>query len=263
MTSKLEPYEPSGKKLHLVQRCFSERAPILPLPYNERPKPSELRARILDDLSGRSDGTHHLSELMELVLRSVHRAWDNFYEGPVSPSDFLRTPIGAAYEIVSMAGKGRGVIASRDITAGEIILREAPVIVLPPGESNMLLLLTLPQKALEAVILLHNQEPEYKRASLRRDIPTYRLLDYLQGVVNTNAWTTPNAPYGGITLLLLTGSMFNHSDTPNITSSWDTATEQKEFMSIGDIKKCEELEVDYLFGVAGTDRAELLKGYGL
>jgi len=44
----------------------------------------------------------------------------------------------------------------------------------------MLVFLTLPQKALEAILLLHNQKPDWKHWSTAQDIPIHRLMDFLQ-----------------------------------------------------------------------------------
>ncbi|CZR58324.1 uncharacterized protein PAC_08216 [Phialocephala subalpina] len=183
-------------------------------------------------------------EVMEAVLRSVHRTWENFYEGSVSPNEFMCTPFGAPYEIVAIAGKGRGVIASRDIKAAEVIIQDTP-------------------KALEGILLLHNETPDLRHFSAARDIPVHRLLNRLQGILDTNCFSTDRASCGSIGLLLLTGALFNHSDSPNMTRQWDNTTEKMVFSSVRDIEEGEESEVDYVPGGVGAARAERLRGYGL
>ncbi|EMR71853.1 putative set domain-containing protein [Eutypa lata UCREL1] len=199
---------------------------------------------------------------MRAVYWSINRSWEAYIEGSVGPSDFMRTPFGAAYQIVTIEGKGRGIIASRDIAAGEVVLRETPVLVAPIDSSNFLLFLLLPQKAIEAVPLLHNAHPQERPFSLRQDIPLHRLLDIFSGIMSTNSFgvTATNCQIG---ILLLTGSLFNHSDTPNVARTWDAEKEQEIFVSLRDIKKGEELVHDYVPGVQGRTRREKLKQYGI
>jgi len=263
--SKLEPYQLSGSNLELVEKCFSEQEsePLIRT-YKQRPKPSELRNRVSKELLAIDFANFqpYPSQMIEAVLRSVNRAWDDFHEGSVSPNEFMRATIGASYEIVEITGKGRGIIANRDIEAGEVILKEAPVLLLPPPPAVSLLLLTLPQKALEAILLLHNAHPEEKKFSADRDIPKHRLLDYLSGVLSTNSFGALSDSCGPIGILLLTGSLFNHSGKPNLVRNWDNATEKQVFKSTRGIKKGEELEVDYVPGQVGKSRADHLKYYG-
>ncbi|TVY76033.1 hypothetical protein LSUE1_G007789 [Lachnellula suecica] len=265
MVSKLEPYELPGKRLALLQQCFCQQADpeSIAAVYTKRPKESELRTKITGELSMSGYATHHPAPVMEAVLRSVARTWDKFHEASVSPSDFVRTPNGASYEIVNIAGKGRGIIASRDIKAGETILEEAPVLVLPPESVAILIFLTLPREALEAILLLYNEHPGVKRLSAAQDIPVHRLVDLLQGILNTNAFGTHCVSCGNVGVLLLTGSLFNHSDNANVTRQWDDATEKMVFTSERDIKVGEELVLDYVPGMVGLERVERLRGYGI
>lgn len=274
MTTKLVPYELSSEKQELLQQCFSSPPhEFLPQVCDKRPKPSDLRNRITGELSLQGLNTRHELRVMELVLRSVHQSWENFHEGSVSSNEFMRTPFGAPYEVVNIAGKGRGLIASRDIKVGETILQDTPVLVLPPSPANMMIFLTLPRKALEAILLLHNQKPDLNSFATLFDVPVHRLMDMMQGITDTNSFAVSDAAeaaYGsGIGVLLLTGSLFNHSDTPNVEREWDVATEKMVFTSLQDIKKGDELEISYVpiadDGIPFADvvRAELLKEYGL
>jgi hypothetical protein len=265
MPSKLELYDLPHDKQLLLEQIFSEHSlphPILEI-HKRRPAPSILRRRVMQDLSiiGLS-GNRHPPAVMAAVLSSVQRSWDSYADGSVAPNEFMRTPFGTPYEIVSIEGKGRGVIASRDIKANEVILQDSPVIVLPPGDCNIATFLALPQKALEALLLLHNTKPEYKRFSSIEDIPLHRLLDLLQGVMDTNSFGGTGS-YGSVGVILLAGSMFNHSSTPNLTRRWDDRSERMVFVSVRGIKKGEELEIDYVPNMVGVERTERLKNYGL
>jgi SET domain len=265
MSSKLELYDLAEDKKEMLCQVFSNSTlqnPILEV-YKQRPKPSVLRMRVLDHLSILDIyGNRHPPAVMQAVLRSIQRSWDSFGEGSVAPNEFMRTPFGAPYEIVAIEGKGRGIIASRDIRAGEAVLQDWPVLMFPPGEANILTFLTLPQKALEAILLLHNTKPAWKRFSLDDDIPVHRLLDLLQGVLDTNCFGDIGS-YGQVGMLLLTGSLINHSETPNLMRALDGKTERMIFTSVRTIKKGEELEVNYVGDVFGAEKAEKLKNYGL
>ncbi|KAE9376480.1 hypothetical protein N431DRAFT_529532 [Stipitochalara longipes BDJ] len=265
MTSNLEPYDLSGAKRDMLEQVFSQ---FVPLPilevYQKRPRPSVLRKRAMEDLSIRDlQMNRHSPAVMEAVLRSIQLSWDNFAEGSVAPNEFMRTPFGAMYKVVAVEGKGRGMIASRDIKADEIILQESPVLILPPGDANTILFLTLPQKALEAILLLHNAKPDNNRFTNADDIPVHRLLDLISGILDTNCFTG-TASYGSVGVLLLRGALFNHSNTPNVCYTLDGTKEVSIFKAERDIKGGEELEIGYVpDDLSLAAKAERLKNYGL
>ena len=64
-------------------------------------------------------------------------------------------------------------------------------------------------------------------------------------------------------MLLLTASLFNHSDGPNVERDWDNTTEMAVFTSGRDITKGDELEVDYMPGLVGAARAKRKENYGI
>lgn len=175
----------------------------------------------------------------------------------------MRTPFGAPFEVVTIPGKGRGMIASRDIKAGEIVLRVTPVIILPHEMSVPMFFLTLPKQALEAILLLHNHYPQNRRFSDDMDIPVHRLFDLTQGIMDSNSFDALRASVGPLTVLLLAGSMFNHSDSRNLDRIWDDGNNTMLFISTRDIKKGEELEVDYVQGVTGVARVAGKRRYGI
>jgi hypothetical protein len=80
--------------------------------------------------------------------RSISRAWDEYTTGSESLSAFMRSPTGASYKTVSIEGKGRGVVATRDIKAGKIVLQESLVLLVPLGQFMPPLLLLLPKGSL-------------------------------------------------------------------------------------------------------------------
>jgi hypothetical protein len=192
----------------------------------------------------------------------VNRSWEAYTGGSVAPNEFLRTPFGAAYEVVSIEGKDRGMIASRPIKAGGTILQETPVMTALLETVTTLLFLLLPQQALEVILLLHNAHPDERPISPQLNIPIHRLLDALIGIMGTKAFSGFGS-YGQSGVLLLRGSLFNHNDKPNLRRQWDPIKEHMNVVSTRDIKQGEELEIDYLPDLTGSARVAKLELYGL
>ncbi|XMA14360.1 hypothetical protein WAI453_007151 [Rhynchosporium graminicola] len=121
----------------------------------------------------------------------------------------------------------------------------------------------VPQKALEAIILLHNQSAEQKPFSPHSDPSYFCVVEILSGILNTNAFCQ-NSHVGKIGMLLLVGSMFIHSDKPNIDRALDDASEKLIFKSNRDIKKGEDLEIDYCPDLSAESKGKWMKDrYGI
>lgn len=268
-STPLQPQILSESYQELLHQCFSVPNPpgLLPL-YHRRPEASDLRQRITVDLAkSRAGGqTHvHPPEIMEKVLKSINRTWDKFEDGAVLANDFLTNRHGDCFEIATIEGKGRGLIASREIVAGETILREFPIIQLPGDIKHSALVLNLPRRALEAILLLHNHSPDSKWFSAKRDVPTSRFLDLWEGIRSTNAFRL-DASTGNLVFAVvhLRGSLFNHSNTPNVDWNWDSGTDMMVFSSLRNIKKGDELVIDDQPGVPNDIKTkELEKAFGI
>jgi hypothetical protein len=94
--------------------------------------------------------------------------------------------------------------------------------------------LILPEQALEAILLLHNAMPNQTPYTNLRNIPHHRLLDFLGGIMSTNAFSDKDR--GKMGLLQLTGSLFNHDANHNVTRRWNETTEQLVFTTLRDVK---------------------------
>ena len=97
MISKLEPYDLSRAKQDMLEHVFSQPPPMPMLEvYQERPQPSILRIRVMDDLSVKDlQMNRHSPVIMDAVLRSIERSWDKYTEDSTTPNDFMRTSPGA------------------------------------------------------------------------------------------------------------------------------------------------------------------------
>jgi hypothetical protein len=79
----------------------------------------------------------HLLEVMQAVLRSVQRTGESFSAPSVNANDFMSTPANnGLYKVHTIPGKGRGLIAARNIKASEVILKDEPVILILPEKNQ-------------------------------------------------------------------------------------------------------------------------------
>ncbi|KAJ7496758.1 hypothetical protein FB451DRAFT_1386125 [Mycena latifolia] len=208
-------------------------------PFPKRPRPSQLEARLAPDI-------HGAGNLLPVAVRAAGETWAAYAEGSVAPADFLRAPIGAPYRVEKIPGKGRGLVASRDLKAGEIVLKEGPLILLREGKLDLLMFLALPKAAVHAMMLLHNTIPNNREFSLTDDIPQHRLLDYLKGVATTNAFSAMVAADGTQAgMILLSGSLLNHSDKYNVHWEFDISAFKMVFTTVTAVKEGEELTDTY------------------
>jgi hypothetical protein len=228
MTSELEPYDLSEDKRNLLEQVFPQP------PSNPQLKISALPDRIMDVLSVKDAKMIDQSPgIITAVLRSLERSWVEFCLKMVATNEFMKTTSKAKYEVVAVEGKGRGMVASRDIKPSETILEEFPLLLLPPVSTATKLFLTLPQRALEAFLLLHNAKPDYNRNSIAADFPVHRLVDIIDGIRYTNTFTTTAWPasFKGIGVILLTGALFNHSDKSNMFHFWNSSKAMYVFVA--------------------------------
>lgn len=129
---------------------------------------------------------------------------------------------------MEIPGKGKGVIVTRDIKAGELVLAEEPLLRLrkqrmgPEYMAARLASLTPNQR--EAFYQLH-------RSGAQADIPE---LD----IVTTNGFQMGDA---GDTGIFLISSRINHTCFPNISSTWQEDKGKRHFHAIKPIRKGDEI----------------------
>jgi hypothetical protein len=136
------------------------------------------------------------------------------------------------YDVCQVAGKGLGLVAKRQISAGEKILEEAPTIY---GDSHLChisyvrhLFEQLSDRDHERVLKLANAFPE----------------DQEMGILRTNTYGL--GVEGDLFGLFLELSRVNHSCRPNSERCWDAEREVETLYALCDIGPGEELTVSYI-----------------
>ncbi|KAJ7472349.1 hypothetical protein B0H11DRAFT_1351991 [Mycena galericulata] len=228
-------------------------SPLL-VPFSKRPRPSQLKERLAPRLVELDAGS-----LIQGAVRAADAAWDAYTDGSVAPTDFLRTPIGALYRVKTIPGKGRGMVASRDLAAGETVLLESPLALLVKERLDLLSFFVLPKPAIHSMLLLHNNIPNNREFSLNIDIPQHRLLDYLKGVCTSNAFSLEVDTDGTVAgIIVLAGSLFNHSNERNVVQTFDIPAFRMVFKTLSAVKEGQELTINY-----GVTNQHLRDNYGI
>ncbi|KAJ7678120.1 hypothetical protein DFH06DRAFT_1167913 [Mycena polygramma] len=221
-------------------RPSNELPPFL-IPLRIRPTQSEVEARL-----GPFFEALDASSLIPATVRAVSETWNTYGGGTVAPADFLRSQPGALYRVAKIPRKGRGMLASRDLEVGEVLLAESPLMILPDKRFIVHSFFALPKAAIHALLLLHNTIPNHREYSLESETPQHRLLDYLKGVVTSNAFSEGIDEEGTQAgLVVLAGSLFNHSNKPNASRRFDVSTFKEVFTVDVAVKKGEELTISY------------------
>ncbi|KAI0641483.1 SET domain-containing protein [Trametes meyenii] len=156
------------------------------------------------------------------------------------------------YSMQSIPGKGIGLVATRSISRGELLLAEAPLFNQGRSHSNDTIL-----KSLSG--LTDSQQREF--FSLHN--AWKGILPPPLGIFKTNALpcgdndTTSFSASGAI---FMTGSRFNTSCVPNVNNYWNDDIGQITFRAARDIVTGEELQISYNDTFASRDaRRERLK----
>ncbi|RDX47166.1 SET domain-containing protein [Lentinus brumalis] len=156
------------------------------------------------------------------------------------------TPSPPMHQVTPIGGTGLGLVATRDIAAGETIVRERPYIVQPAyimgsgGAEDI-------YRTLEGFVSL--MKPENRRGVYAlRNSKGSALPTELAGIVDTNsqeAGPFPNyaAQYTGVARDI---SRANHSCNPNTHPAFDTPTLTYSLHALRPIRAGEEITITYL-----------------
>ncbi|PPQ89261.1 hypothetical protein CVT25_001345 [Psilocybe cyanescens] len=164
-----------------------------------------------------------------------------------NPLPYAHRPIdNPNFRVLQTAHKGAGLFAARDIAAGELIIVEHPVLILPTGR--------FPAAIYDE---LGNRLPEKRRRELLA-MANSRSKDEcespVEGIVRTNALMLELDPmgkiseekkeiYGGV---YPTINRANHSCGPNATVKWDLASLTETFYALRPIVEGEEIQKTYI-----------------
>jgi hypothetical protein len=144
------------------------------------------------------------------------------------------------YTVGDVPGKGRGLIATKDIPLGARIISEKPFITSGLDVANLEQLQiqvyqqvsSLSESQQQAFLSLHNIYP-YTGSAAR-----YR------GIFRTNALPTgPSLQSGGV---FLTACRINHACDNNAQNYWNDNLDQLTIHAVKDIPKGEEITISYL-----------------
>lgn len=162
------------------------------------------------------------------------------------------------YTLKDIPGKGRGLVAARALSRGELILAEPPLLVQPPSYTNATILRAL------STLSAAQQRDYFNLANAHKGVHPPPL-----GVFKTNALpcgdhdiTTGTAAGSGAVFVL--GSRFNSSCDPNVNNYWDDGQKKITFWAVRDTAEGEELLISYGEHFAGRDarRARLKMQFG-
>ncbi|GAA5942868.1 hypothetical protein JCM3775_001526 [Rhodotorula graminis] len=148
-----------------------------------------------------------------------------------------------AFEMVDIPGKGNGLVATRNIKAGEQILAETPAFVVTPRECTEAGI-----AAAVAKLSLSDRDVFYSLALADHLVP---LGPHLGRFKNNSMEVYDTA--GGV---FLVGSRFNHSCAPNVSRRWDTPAAKMRFVASFDIEQGTELEIAYAVLCAPRDQRQ-------
>jgi hypothetical protein len=163
--------------------------------------------------------------------------------------DDATSSIAQFYEIQSIEGKGKGLVALTDIERGKRILCEPPLLTTAYISSVSQLESTIGSKL---KCLSEAQQQEF--LSLYNNFPGKKPFS---GIVKTNALPLGSgSTIGGI---FPTISRINHSCRPNTQHTWNRSTERETIHAIRDIKKGEEITISYSLGGPSQSRRQHLK----
>ncbi|KAF9474373.1 SET domain-containing protein [Pholiota conissans] len=188
------------------------------------------------------------------------------------------------YEVKMTPNMGMGVFATRDISLGELVFAERPLLVAPINV-NVLELSTPPDERYQKILLDEYEkifEPAFDRMSKGNQTAYKALMNshtedgsgLLTGIARTNGYGV-SALYDGpgpkathhaqrYTVIGHVASRINHSCIANVDRSFDMAAFAFVFKAAVDIKAGEQLFISYCEAAASVaDRQRELAPYGI
>ncbi|KAJ7581994.1 hypothetical protein C8J56DRAFT_1100246 [Mycena floridula] len=197
-------------------------------------------------------------------------------------------PTSPAFRIMETESKGLGVFTTRKVLAGELLLAERPLLITPcalysrdpttykSGYTNaQMSQIAWDEREKELEILIGRFLDDKERARVMA-LHNAHLDDGsgpILGIVRTNGFVGPEelqekglkGDEGSYSILCDQGSRINHSCSPNVTFTWDTASFSAKFQLLRDVEAGEEITFSYCGPTLLQSRAlrqKALKSYG-
>jgi hypothetical protein len=173
-------------------------------------------------------------------------------EGPTAQTS-RPTPTNSAessplFTLQSIPGQGKGLIATRPITPGTLLLSEPPLFAIPSAATERDLaahLRTLPKDSQRAFLSLHNSRPGAGEP--------------LSNIVRTNAYPLgPGSDIGAIFPLI---ARINHSCRPNAQHAWNGTEVEEMVYAVREIREGEQITLSYHAGGPSRERRRELREF--
>ena len=164
---------------------------------------------------------------------------------PYSNDVHTPNPEDALWRMETIPGKGKGVIATRDISPGTLILSDPPLITtaviqsIETTEQDLARALrALPKDSQRAFLSLHNNHRGEKNP--------------LSNIVRSNGY--PLGPGSDVGAVFAHVSRFNHSCVPNAKHAWNAALGHQTVYAIRPVAAGQEITLSYLHGGTFEER---------
>ncbi|KAH7348799.1 hypothetical protein BKA65DRAFT_501459 [Rhexocercosporidium sp. MPI-PUGE-AT-0058] len=157
------------------------------------------------------------------------------------------------WEIVDIPGKGKGIIVTRNIAPGTLLLSEAPLITTEVVKS-----LPTAEQDLENALGKLSLSDQKNFRTLHTNFPE-NADEKLIGIIRSNAYPLgPDTDVGG---LFPDIARINHSCLPNSVQYWNQLLEKQTIYAVRPIAKGEEITTSYQPGGTSSHRKEVLKEF--
>ena len=155
------------------------------------------------------------------------------------------------YTLKSIPGKGRGLVASRNITPGELIINE-PALFTTESLQNAETI----EKDLGAIVKALPKEGQRAFLSLHNNFPG---PSPFSNIIRSNGYPLgPSSDIGGI---FVETARINHSCRPNAQHAWNDKLRRMMVHAVREISEGEELTLSYIVGGPSTERKSNLKSF--
>ena len=146
----------------------------------------------------------------------------------------------ASYQICTLLGKGKGLVASKKIPKGTRILSEEPIIIMPGNKMN------IKQLKISICQQVANLSEYQQRAfeSMHNIHPYGDAAEQYLGIVQTNS--LPAEADGDKGAIFLEACRINHACDNNAQKNWNEKIKRHTVHALRDIDKGEEITITYL-----------------